>query len=313
MDEPVTSGPSGSAPRRAGLSISWQLAPAWRELFFRCVAEIIGTWLLVFVGTSVVAAALLAGAQVGLWQVAVVWALGVSLAIYLTGAVSGAHLNPAVSLAFAIFRPREFPIRLLLPYWASQMLGAVLAGITVLSLYGSFIRRFEEQHGLDRGEPGSQLSSMMFGEYFPNPDMVGVDEAARALLSPLEAAAVEALGTGILVMMIFALVDRRNSSLPVKYLAPVFIGLTVGMVISIMAPLTQGGWNPARDFGPRLVSFFAGWGEIAIPGPSGGFWAYIVGPLVGAPIGAAVYEFLIRPAFREQANNEGREETESPG
>ncbi len=250
---------------------------------------------MVFAGTAVVAAAVLAGAQAGLWQVAVGWALGVSLAIYLTAAVSGAHLNPAVSLAFALFRPKEFPLRLLLPYWASQLLGGVLAGISVLSLYGSFIRRFEEQQGVTRGEPGSQLSAMMFGEYFPNPEAAGTGDAALALVSPLGAAAVEAVGTGILVLMIFALIDRRNSALPVKHLAPVLIGLTVALMISMLAPLTQGGWNPARDFGPRLVSFFAGWGEMAIPGPSGGFWAYIVGPLVGGPLGAAVYELLLRP------------------
>ena len=296
MAEPPTSGLSGKIPHRPGRSLLWG-TPSFRDLFYRCVAELIGTWLMVFVGTSVVAAAVLAGAQAGLWQVAVVWALGVSMAIYLTGAVSGAHLNPAVSLAFAIFRPRDFPLRLLLPYWASQLLGAILAGLTVLLLYRSFIQHFEQVHGIERGDPGSQLSTMMFGEYFPNPGMVGVDEGARALITPLGAAAVEALGTGILVLMIFALVDRRNTSLPVKYLAPVFIGLTVAMIISMLAPLTMGGWNPARDFGPRLVAFFAGWGEVAIPGPSGGFWAYIVGPLVGGPVGAAVYEFLIRPAF----------------
>ena len=252
---------------------------------------------MVFAGTSVVAAAVLTGAQVGLWQVAVAWALGVSMAIYLTGAVSGAHLNPAVSLAFAIFRPRDFPMRLLVPYWLSQLAGGVLAGLTVLVLYGSLIRHFEVQHGLERGEPGSQLSSMLFGEYFPNPGILGTGETVRELVSPLGAAAVEAVGTGILVVMIFALVDRRNTSLTVKALAPVFIGLTVALVISMLAPLTMGGWNPARDFGPRLVSFFAGWGEMAIPGPSGGFWAYIVGPFIGAPVGAAVYEFLIRPAL----------------
>ena len=138
---------------------------------------------------------------------------------------------------------------------------------------------------------------MMFGEYFPNPGMAGTGEAAQALVSPLAAMAVEGVGTGILVLMIFALVDRRNTALPFKPLAPVFIGLTVALVISMLAPLTMGGWNPARDFGPRLVSFFAGWGEVAIPGPSGGFWAYIVGPLIGGPLGAAVYEFLIRPAL----------------
>ena len=132
---------------------------------------------------------------------------------------------------------------------------------------------------------------------FPNPGMMGVDEAARSLVSPWGAAAVEGVGTGILVLMIFALVDRRNTSLTAKYLAPVFIGLTVALLISMLAPLTMGGWNPARDFGPRLVSFFAGWGETAIPGPSGGFWAYIVGPLLGGPLGAAVYEFLLRPSL----------------
>ena len=268
-----------------------------RDLIRRCLAEVIGTWLMVFAGTSVVAAAVLTGAQVGLWQVAVAWALGVSMAIYLTGAVSGAHLNPAVSLAFAIFRPRDFPLRLLVPYWLSQLAGGVLAGLSVLVLYGSLIRHFEIQHGIDRGEPGSQLSSMLFGEYFPNPGIVGTGETVRELVSPLGAAAVEAVGTGILVVMIFALVDRRNTSLTVKALAPVFIGLTVALVISMLAPLTMGGWNPARDFGPRLVSFFAGWGEMAIPGPSGGFWAYIAGPFIGAPVGAAVYEFLIRPAL----------------
>ena len=301
--EPPTYGPSGPLHTRMGRFL-FRNNPLVRDLLWRCLAETIGTWLMVFAGTSVVAAAVLAGAQVGLWQVAVAWALGVSMAIYLTGAVSGAHLNPAVSLSFAIFRPKDFPLRLLLPYWASQLLGAVLAGLTVLLLYGSFIRRFEEEHGLSRGDPGSQLSSMMFGEYFPNPGMAGTGETAQALISPLGAAAVEGIGTGILVLMIFALFDRRNSTLPVKFLAPVFIGLTVGLIISMLAPLTMGGWNPARDFGPRLVSFFAGWGEVAIPGPSGGFWAYIVGPLIGGPLGAAVYEFLLRPALPREPDPE---------
>lgn len=263
----------------------------------RCVAEAVGTWLLVFAGTAVVAAAVVAGAQVGLWQVAVAWALGVALAIYLTAAVSGAHLNPAVSLAFAIFRPGEFPRRLLVPYWMAQLLGAALAGVSVLLLYGSLIRRFEVEQGIARGEPGSQLSAMMFGEYFPNPGLSGTGEAAAALVSPWGAAAVEATGTGILVLVIFALTDRRNTARPVRYLAPVLIGLAVALLISMLAPLTQGGWNPARDFGPRLVAFFAGWGSVAIPGPSGGFWAYIVGPLAGGPLGAGVYHFLLRPAM----------------
>ncbi|MCH9012477.1 MAG: aquaporin [Proteobacteria bacterium] len=74
-----------------------------------CVAEVVGTYLLVLFGTGSVAAAVLAGAQVGLWQVAVVWGFGITMAIYVTAGVSGAHLNPAVSRTFAIFRRRQFP------------------------------------------------------------------------------------------------------------------------------------------------------------------------------------------------------------
>lgn len=262
-----------------------------------CGAEVVGTYLLVVFGTGAVAAAVLTGAQSGIWQVAVVWGFGITIAIYVTAAVSGAHLNPAVSLTFAIFRRREFPYTRLLPYWTSQLTGAVLAALTVLWLYGPFIARFESEMGLVRGAPGSQHSAMVFGEYFPNPALFGTGPDAQSLISPLGAAVVEGFGTAILLLVIFALVDRRNASLPTKYLSPFFIGFTVAVLISLFAPLTQAGWNPARDFGPRLVAYFAGWESIAIPGPSGGFWAYIIGPLVGGPLGAAVYEFLIRPGL----------------
>ena len=268
---------------------------------YRCLAEVVGTYLMVTIGTGVVAASVVSGAQVGLWQVAVVWGAGVTLAIYATGAVSGAHLNPAVSLSFAIFRRDDFPLRRLGAYWAAQLTGAVLAGLTVLALYRSMIGRFESAQGIVRGAPGSERSAMMFGEYFPNPGLAGVGEAAQSLVSPAGAAIVEGFGAAILVFVIFALVDHRNGSPGVRALTPVLIGATVAVIISVLAPLTMGGWNPARDFGPRLVAYFAGWGSIAIPGPSNGFWVYIAGPLAGGPLGAAVYELALRPALRHTA------------
>ena len=261
------------------------------------IAEAIGTFIMVLFGTGVVAAAVITGAQVGLWQVAVVWGFGVTLAIYATAAISGAHLNPAISLAFAIFRRSEFPFSRMFPYWGAQLSGAFAAGLTVLAVFSPFVERFEQMNGYIRGMPGSQHSAMIFGEYFPDANMIGTDETVRSLVSAPMAAAVEGLGTAILALVIFSLIDRRNAALPNKGLAPFFIGFTVAILISVFAPVTQAGWNPARDFGPRIVAFFAGWGSVAIPGPSGGFWAYIVGPLVGAPIGAAVYEFLLKPGL----------------
>lgn len=255
--------------------------------------EVIGTYLLVLIGTGCVAAAVLTDAQVGLWQVAVVWGFGVTLAIYVAAALSGAHLNPAVSVALALLRPKSFPPTRLLPYLGAQLTGAVLAGGTVLLVFEPFLTRFEQAKGIVRGAPGSELSAMVFGEYFPNPAIFGTDAAARALVSPLGAACVEALGTAVLVFVIFALTDPRNRDAPPSGLVPFFIGFTVAVLISVFAPITQAGWNPARDFGPRIVAALAGWGSIAIPGPDGGFWVYILGPLVGGPLGGLAYHQLV--------------------
>ena len=276
-------------------------SPAGHETRRAFIGEVVGTYILVLFGTGSVAAAVATGAQMGLWQVAVVWAFGVALAIYATANVSGAHLNPAISLAFAIFRRSEFSARMLPVYWTAQLIGATLAGVSVLMIFSPFIVRFEATNGIVRGEAGSELSAMMFGEYFPNPAMYGVGEPATALISPAGAAFVEGFGTAILAFVIFSLTDRRNAGLSTKNMTPLLIGFTVAALISLFAPLTQAGWNPARDFGPRIVAFFAGWGSIAIPGPHpslGGFWVYIVGPMIGAPVGAAVHELLIRPGLK---------------
>ena len=272
------------------------LPPLGRAL----VGEAVGTFLLVLFGTGSVAAAVLTGAHVGLWQVAVVWGFGVALAIYCSAAASGAHLNPAVSLAFALWRAAGFPWRRLAPYWGAQLAGAVLAGATVAAIFWPFVVRFEAAKGIVRGAPGSELSAMVFGEYFPNPAMFGTDAAARALVSPLQAALVEGFGTAVLAFVIFALTDPRNDAAPAGHMVPFFVGFTVAALISLFAPVTQAGWNPARDFGPRLVALALGWGAIAVPGPDGGFWAYIVGPLLGGPVGAGFYEWLLaRRASRD--------------
>jgi MIP family channel proteins len=259
------------------------------------LGEALGTFLIVLFGTGSVACAVLTGALQGLWQVAVVWGFGVTIAIYCSAALSGAHLNPAVSLAFAVLRPRRFPRERLLPYCAAQLVGAVAAGLVVWAVFAPFLARFEAREGLIRGAAGSERAAMIFGEYFPNPAVFGTGPEAAALVSPLGAMLVEALGTGILVLVIFALSDPDNAAAPEPSLVPFFVGFTVAVLISLFAPITQAGWNPARDLGPRLVAVLAGYGSIAIPGPQGGFWIYIVGPLLGGVAGGLFYVRLIGP------------------
>lgn len=268
-----------------------------RKLYGECLAEFIGTFILVFFGVGSVHTAVSTQAQAGLWQVAVVWGVAIALAIYATGAVSGCHINPAITLAFAAWR--GFPWRKVLPYIAAQVAGAFAAAAVLYGLFHGAIAHFEAQHSIVRGQPGSQLSAMMYGEYFPNPAILGTDAAAWAQVSHLQAFCAELVGTAFLAFFVFALVDPQNWGAPRGNMFALFIGLTVSIVISIIAPLTQAALNPARDFGPRLWALLAGWGPIAIPGPRGGFFTvYILAPLWGGLLGGLVYERLIVP-FRK--------------
>ena len=260
--------------------------------------EFVGTFLLTLGIITAVTSSVIANALTGLWQVAVVSGLGVALSIYLSAHISDAHLNPAVTVAFAIVRFRVFSWKKIAVYIAAQMLGGFVAGGVLFGIYRHAISAFEEEHNIERGHNGSELSGMVFGEYFPNPAIFSDKDS---VMSPVEAMLVEAWATGILVFVIFAYTDPHNTTVGSgehKVPVPILIGATVMFLISLYAPLTQAGLNPARDFGPRLFAAMAGWGKIAIPGPRYGFWAYIIGPLIGGPLGGAAYDLGAARAMR---------------
>lgn len=285
-----------------------------------CVAEAVGTFILVFFGLGAVHTAVLTGAQVGLWQIAIVWGIAVALAVYLVGGVSGAHINPAITVALAVWGRFGWPR--VAPYVLAQLAGAAVAAGVLLGLYGPFLADREQEKGVVRGQPGSDLTAMCYGEYFPSPGpLAGKDKPYYhekraefdALVPEAAAFAAEVLGTLLLALAVFGLTDERNSAAPAGWMAPAFIGLTVALLISVIAPLTQACFNPARDFGPRLVAYFAGWGEIAIPGPRGGFFTvYILAPTLGAVAGGGVYLGLIRPALLPPAASDIERSKENP-
>jgi glycerol uptake facilitator protein len=193
------------------------------------------------------------------------------------------------------------------PYVVSQLIGAFAAAATLFALFGPFLAAREQEKHVVRGCPGSEITAMCYGENFPSPGPLAnspgpySEEAhtqLNSMVSEPTAFFAEALGTLILALVVFAVTDPRQSGGPGGRLAPVFIGLTVSALISVIAPLSQGCFNPARDFGPRLFAYFAGWGTIALPGTTstGFITVYILAPLVGAIAGGGVYDFLIRPA-----------------
>jgi glycerol uptake facilitator len=272
------------------------LEPPPPSLWRCCLAEFLGTFILVLFGCGVVHATVLAKAHTGLFQVAIVWGIAVALAIHATGSISGGHINPAMTAALAVFG--GFPKRRVLPYFLAQLAGAFAAASILYLCFGGLIAAAEAASGVARGSSGSEVTAMCYGEYFPNPGL-GVDAAAHAKVSELTAFVAEFVGTAMLAFVVFALTEKRNASAPGGALAPLLIGLTVAALISVIAPLTQACFNPARDFGPRLFTWFAGWGSVAIPGPRGGFFTvYILAPITGALLGAAVYRLTVHPGYR---------------
>ena len=258
------------------------------------VGEVLGTFVLTLFGCGAVAVSVLFNAHQGLMQVALVWGVGVMLAIYVTRHLSCAHLNPAVSIAMVAsgrMKPKSLPV-----YLAGQFVGAILAGFAIYLLFNSSIVAFEAANGIVRGSPASVTTAKMFGEFFPNP-------GSGAVVSMPMAMTVEAFATFLLVLFIFAMTESCNVGRPNDNSAPVFIGLTVTSLICLTAPLTQTGMNPARDFGPRLVSWLMGWGDAAFPGAAGSggfFWVYMLMPIVGGVVAALMFTRIVEPLMRSK-------------
>lgn len=260
------------------------------------IGEFFGTFLFIFFGCGSVCAAVTTGAQVGVFQIAIVWGLGLATAIYLTGSLSSGHFNPAVTIAAAAWA--RFPVRLVVPYILVQLLGAFAAAALLYSVFSGAIKVYEEENQIIRGQTGSEATAMIFGEYFPNPGGKPLTEESRRVMSQGKAFAAEVIGTAILVLVIFGVTDERNTTRP-QLLTAATIGLTVTLLISLFGPLTMACFNPARDFAPRLFSSLAGWRGIPFE-VNGAGWlvVYIIAPIVGGLLGGAIYRVFFRIAYR---------------
>ena len=257
------------------------------------IGEALGTFLLVLFGCGSVAVSVLFNAYQGILQLALVWGIGVTLAIYLTRHLSCAHLNPAVTLAMVI--SKRMSIRKLPVYLIAQFTGAFVAGIVIYLLFSPSIVAFENTHNIIRGTAESVQTAKMFGEYYAPP-------GGTAVVSLPLAIGAEAFGTFLLLLMIFALTEGCNVGRPHDAMAPLFIGLTVSSIICLIAPLTQAGLNPARDFGPRMVAWATGWGDAAFPDQHGGFFlVYILGPMLGAVLASLFFVYGLEPTMKRSS------------
>ena len=282
------------AEARAGVppgKTGWRGTPVGEYL-----SEFLGTFVLIAFGTGVVAmyvmALPLSGRGEGItsdsdWLlICFGWGMAVVFAIYVAGGISGAHINPAVSVAFAAFG--RFPWKKVPGYVVAQVLGAVAGAALTYLIYRDAIQAYEAENGITRDGGDATVGVFVtgpagyFGDYW-GPFIT------------------EVVGTAFLLLIVFAVVDLMNLP-PKANLAPLIIVLGVFAIGMSWGANSGYAINPARDLGPRILALMMGWGDAAFPGAQGNldayWWVPIVGPLVGAVIGAAIYVFTIEDVLK---------------
>jgi glycerol uptake facilitator protein len=242
--------------------------------------------ILILFGCGVVAQVVTGGKELGTLpgasgdynSIAWGWGLGVTMAVFVAGRLSGAHLNPAVTVALTAFK--GFPVQKVLPYIVAQVLGAFVAALVV---------RFVYSDAINRVDPGHTKATQ--GIFSTSPD-IGVS-LPTAFFDQI-------VGTAILVAVIFALTSAVNNP-PLGNTAPLFIGL---LVVGIgLGWGSNAGYaiNPARDFAPRLASWLTGYQDawFSANGAELYFWVPIIAPIIGGLIGGALFVYGIEKFLPE--------------
>jgi glycerol uptake facilitator protein len=245
------------------------------------LAEFLGTLVLITLGDGVVAMVVLFGNREpgevingGYTNITLGWGLAVFLGICVAGRISGAHLNPAVTLALAVFR--DFPWRKVVPYTLAQVAGAFGGAALVFFNYLPAFRRFD---------PNFEKTAGVFTTFPAFPDQ------------PLFGLLDQVIGTALLVGLILAITDPRNRPVSVGW-QPMAVGLVVVAIGVSWGGMHGYAINPARDFGPRLFTLVAGFKETGFG--SSVFLVPILGPSAGGLIGAFIYDVMVRPFLPEK-------------
>jgi len=252
-----------------------------RGVIREMLAEFLGTFVLIVFGVGVVAQFVLSKGAAGSYlAINIAWGLAVTMGCYVCAGVTGAHLNPAVTLGLAVHR--RFPWTKVLPYGVAQIAGAFAASAVVYVTYREALSAFD---GGVRQVIGPQATAGIWATY-PQP-----------FLSVFPGGFVDqVVGTALLFGVILGITDERNSPAP-SSLVPVIVGLLVVLIGATFGFNSGYAINPARDFGPRLFTAVAGWGGDVFRAGKGWWWVPIVAPCVGAILGGWAYDIFVGDRF----------------
>ncbi|XP_057370861.1 aquaporin-9-like isoform X3 [Daphnia carinata] len=259
-------------------------APLLREI----MAEFLGTFILVLFGDASVAQSKLSNEANGdFFSINWGWAIGVMMGVLVAGGVSGAHLNPAVTLAMAC--AGRLAIIKVFFYMLAQYLGAFAAAASVLGVYSDAIQSVSN-------------GTLTMNEETQDPGLAGIFATYPApWLSVAGGLGDQILGTMLLLLCICAITDKKNTQIP-SALVPMYVGFTI-LGIGVCFGANCGyALNPARDLSPRLISLIAGWEQSFSWNNYNWFWIPIVGPHIGAILGVFIYIAFVEAHWPEDGD-----------
>jgi len=252
-----------------------------RAVVREMLAEFLGTFVLIVFGVGVVAQVVLSRNTAGSYlSINIAWGLAVTMACYVCAGVTGAHLNPAVTLGLAVHR--KFPWSRVLPYAVAQVAGAFAASAVVYLTYREALAVYD---GGVRQVLGPQGTAGIWATY------------PQAFLSVFPGGFIDqVVGTALLFGVILGITDDRNAPAP-KGLVPVIVGLLVVLIGATFGFNAGYAINPARDFGPRLFTAVAGWGGEVFTAGHSWWWVPVVAPCIGAIVGGWTYDVFVGHRF----------------
>ncbi|GIY70643.1 aquaporin-2 [Caerostris darwini] len=262
----------------------------FRSVLFLCrspmkeaCAEFLATFFLVLCGDGVMATITLGRLDYSATIISAFgWGLALTMAIAISGGISGGHVNPAVTMAMATVK--KCPWDHTLPYIASQYIGSFLAAALVYGVYYDAINEFDQ--GVRQLPPDVNSTAHIFSTYPQDYVSIGscfVDQV---------------VGTALLLIVISAVTDQKNTEFPAHFQSPI-IGLGLTTIILAFGQNCGAPLNPARDLSPRIFTAIAGWGVKTFSVRDYmWFWIPILGPYVGGILGVWIYSIFINMPFR---------------
>ncbi|WP_295165120.1 MIP/aquaporin family protein [uncultured Buchnera sp.] len=253
-----------------------------KNIIKQCFFEFFGTGLVIFFGTGCLAASKLTNISFNPFEISCIWGFSVSISIYFSSSISGAHLNPAITIF--LWLSSRFNKRKVLPYITSQILGSFFFTMIVYYFYNNLLISFEKTNDIVRGTKESINLASIFCVY-PNYNNSFISDFI-----------IEIFSTAFFMIILLEFNNRDNYCLYKKSIAPILIGILVFMINLVINPLNNISLNPARDLGPKIFLSLNGWGILSFTGGNHNILYCLIpsiGPILGTNLGGWIHKKLI--------------------